>query len=87
MNTRSIAAVALAALAAGACAPRMRPVRAIQPNGAIVPSTQDRDIARARAEGESESARLAAEQDAVAGRATARPCCATPSPAARWPWG
>lgn len=69
MNTRSIAAVALAALAAGACAPRMRPVRAIQPNGAIVPSTQDRDIARARAEGESESARLAAEQDAVAGRA------------------
>ncbi|HEX8906413.1 MAG TPA: hypothetical protein VF771_16305 [Longimicrobiaceae bacterium] len=47
-KTPTIAALALAALAAGACAPRMRPVRAVQPNGAIVRSTQDDDIARAR---------------------------------------
>jgi tetratricopeptide (TPR) repeat protein len=69
MKTPTIPALALAALAAGACAPRMRPVRAIQPNGAIVRSTQDDDIARARAEGGSEHARVAAEQDQVMGAA------------------
>ena len=73
MTTRNSApAIAvLAILAAGACAPRMRPVRAIQPNGAIVASTQDDDIARARAEGSSERARIATEQDQVMGAAMA----------------
>ncbi|HET7460507.1 MAG TPA: hypothetical protein VFJ82_04640 [Longimicrobium sp.] len=65
------AAAALAALGAAACAPRMQPVRAVQPNGAIVRSTQDDDIAHARAQGQSERTRLAAEQDAVQGQALA----------------
>lgn len=65
------AAAALGALAAAACAPRMQPVRAVQPNGAIVRSTQEQDVARARAEGADERTRLAGEQDAVAARALA----------------
>ncbi|HET7232045.1 MAG TPA: hypothetical protein VFJ16_18710 [Longimicrobium sp.] len=69
MKQRLAAAAALASLAA--CAPRMQPVRAVQPNGAIVRSTQDRDIDRARAQTQSERARLAQEQDAVASRALA----------------
>jgi tetratricopeptide (TPR) repeat protein len=68
-KTPTMAAVLALALAAGACAPRMRPVREIQPNGAIIASSQDDDIARARAEGSSEHARIAAEQDQVMGRA------------------
>lgn len=72
MKSHSIAAAAaLGALTLAACAPRMQPVRAIQPNGAIVRSTQDRDIDHARAQTQSERARLAQEQDAVAGRALA----------------
>ncbi|HEX8906412.1 MAG TPA: hypothetical protein VF771_16300, partial [Longimicrobiaceae bacterium] len=71
MKTSALAAVALATLAAGACAPRMRPVRAVQPNGAIVRSTQDDDVARARSEGSNEHARLAQEQDQVMGAAMA----------------
>jgi tetratricopeptide (TPR) repeat protein len=71
MKASTISALALAALASGACAPRMRPVRAIQPNGAIVRSTQDDDVSRARAEGSSERARLATEQDQVMGSAMA----------------
>jgi tetratricopeptide (TPR) repeat protein len=70
-RTSTIPLLALAALAAGGCAPRMRPVRAIQPNGAIVRSTQDGDVSRARAEGSSERARLATEQDQVMGSAMA----------------
>jgi tetratricopeptide (TPR) repeat protein len=62
---------ACAALAAAACAPRMLQPRAVQPNGAIVPGTQAADVARARAEGASERARLADEQDAVSTRAMA----------------
>jgi tetratricopeptide (TPR) repeat protein len=65
MKIHSFAAVGLAALAAGACAPRMRPVHEIQPNGAIVRSTQDDDVDRARAQGANERARIAAEQDQV----------------------
>lgn len=65
------AAAALGVLAAAACAPRMQPVRAVQPNGAIVRSTQQQDVARARAEGQGERTRLAVEQDAIAGRALA----------------
>jgi tetratricopeptide (TPR) repeat protein len=68
-RTPTLAAVLLASVAAGACAPRMRPVREIQPNGAIVRSTQDDDVARARSEGSNEHARLAAEQDQVMGAA------------------
>ena len=71
MKRYAFAAAGLAALAATACAPRMNRVRAIQPNGAIVRSSQDDDIARARREGSSERARLAAEQDQVVGRAVA----------------
>jgi len=72
MNRHSLAAAAaLAALGAAACAPRMQPVRAVQPNGAIVRSTQDRDIGRARAEAQGERARLAQEQDAVNAQALA----------------
>lgn len=71
MKRYAFAAAGLAALAVTACAPRMNRVRAIQPNGAIVRSTQDDDIDRARSEGASERARLAAEQDQVAGRALA----------------
>ncbi|HEU4558680.1 MAG TPA: hypothetical protein VFS20_12560 [Longimicrobium sp.] len=70
MKSHSIAA-ALGLLAAAACAPRMQPVRAIQPNGAIVRSTQDQDVDRARAEGQGERTRLAQEQDAVSARALA----------------
>jgi len=71
MKRYAFAAAGLAALAATACAPRMNRVSAIQPNGAIVRSTQDEDIAQARSEGSSERARLAAEQDQVVGRAMA----------------
>jgi tetratricopeptide (TPR) repeat protein len=71
MRISTIPLVAAAAMAAGGCAPRMRPVHEVQPNGAIVRSTQDDDVARARAEGSSERARLAAEQDQVMGRALA----------------
>jgi tetratricopeptide (TPR) repeat protein len=65
------AAAAACALAAAACAPRMQPVREVQPNGAIVRSTQQQDVARARAEGQDERTRLAQEQDAIAARALA----------------
>jgi hypothetical protein len=61
MIHKSLAALALLATAA-ACGPRIQPVRAIQPNGAIVPSRNDEVVARARDEGESERARLAAER-------------------------
>jgi len=72
MKTFAIAAAGLAALAAtAACAPRMNRVRPIQPNGAIVRSSQDDDVARARSEGANERSRLAAEQDQVVGRALA----------------
>ncbi|HEX6751353.1 MAG TPA: hypothetical protein VF092_28940 [Longimicrobium sp.] len=73
MTTKNSApAVALLALlAAGACAPRMRRVVEVQPNGAIVASTQDDDIARARAEGASERNRLLAENDQLVGAALA----------------
>jgi len=60
---RTTLAVACAALAAAACAPRMQPVRAIQPNGAIVPATSDDAVARARSEGSAERERAAAEAD------------------------
>ncbi|HYH83518.1 MAG TPA: hypothetical protein VEX86_27230 [Longimicrobium sp.] len=63
------AAAALAGLATAACAPRMQPVRAVQPNGAIVRSTQEHDVAHARARTADERARLAQEQDAVSARA------------------
>ncbi|HKP74726.1 MAG TPA: hypothetical protein VJT67_04250, partial [Longimicrobiaceae bacterium] len=71
MKRYAFAAAGLAALAVTACAPRMNRIRAVQPNGAIVRSTQDDDIARARGEGSSERARLAAEQDQVVGGAMA----------------
>lgn len=63
MRRTSLAAAALALTAAAACAPRMQPVRPIQANGAIVPSTQDETIARANTEGRAERERMAAEQD------------------------
>lgn len=72
MRRIAFAAAGLAALTAtAACAPRMNRVRQIQPNGAIVRSTQDDDIARARDEGAGEHARITAEQDQVVGRALA----------------
>ena len=70
MKKYAFAAAGLAALAAtAACAPRMNRIRAVQPNGAIVLSTQDDDVARARSEAANERTRLAAEQDQVVGRA------------------
>lgn len=71
MKRYAFAAAGLAALAATGCAPRMNRVRAIQPNGAIVRSSQEQDVARARSEGANEHARLAEEQDQVVGRALA----------------
>src|SRR5215216_6579039 len=59
---RSTPAVLLLAFAA-ACAPRMQPVRAVQPNGATVPSTADESVGRAHAEGRAERERAAAEHD------------------------
>ncbi|HYW08513.1 MAG TPA: hypothetical protein VE913_16255 [Longimicrobium sp.] len=62
MKHITLAVLALVAGAA-ACAPRMQPVRAIQPNGAVVPSRADETVDQARAEGERERARLAAERN------------------------
>ena len=62
-------ALAAAALLAAACGPRMLPVRPIQPNGAIVPSTAEETVAAARAEGQAERDRLAAERDRLLGAA------------------
>jgi hypothetical protein len=71
MRSLALAAAALATLSAAACGPRMQPVRPIQPNGAIVRSTQERDVLRAGAEGERERARLDGEQDELMARALA----------------
>lgn len=71
MKTHLSAAVLLLAATAAACGPRMQPVRAVQPNGAIVPSTADETTRRARAEGEAEQARLAAERDQTEAQALA----------------
>jgi hypothetical protein len=61
--------VAAVLLLAAACAPRMQPVRAVQPNGAIVPSTADESVERAHAEGRAERDRVAAEHDQTVARA------------------
>ena len=55
--------LAAALLAAAACAPRMHPVRPVQPNGAIVPSTTEETIDQARLQGEEARARFARERD------------------------
>ncbi|SOD01668.1 hypothetical protein SAMN05216486_1012 [bacterium JGI 053] len=65
MKRTAFAAAGPAALAAPtACARRMNRVRPIQPNGAIVRSSQDDDVARARSEGAGERSRLAAIAEA-----------------------
>jgi len=63
MRRTPLAAALLALAGAAACAPRMQPVRAIQPNGAVVPSTADATVARAHAEGRSAREAARAEHD------------------------
>lgn len=60
MQKQTLAVLAL--LAAAACAPRMEPVRAIQPNGATRPARTDEVIAEARADGEQARAQAAEER-------------------------
>lgn len=50
-------------LGAAACAPRMDPVRPIYRNGQVVRTTRDDVVADARAEGQAERERIAAETD------------------------
>lgn len=69
-KTQAAAAAAALALAA-ACAPRMQPVRPIQANGAMMPSTAEATVAAARDEAAAERARIAAEQDRTMGAALA----------------
>ncbi|MBA2245459.1 MAG: hypothetical protein H0W11_10910 [Gemmatimonadetes bacterium] len=67
--TKLLAAALL--LTTAACGPRIRPVQPIMDNGAMLPPTGDATVARARAEGEREQARLAEQRDAVAAAAVA----------------
>ena len=61
MQKRILAALAVLA---AACAPRMEPIRAVQPNGATRPAQADALIEDARADGESTRARLVEERAA-----------------------
>jgi hypothetical protein len=60
MQIKMLAVLTLATVSA--CAPRMEPVRAIQPNGATRPARTDAVIAEARADGEQARGDLAAER-------------------------
>lgn len=60
MQKQILAALVLAT----ACAPRMEPVRPIQPNGAVRPARTDAVIEEARAEGEAVRSGAAGERDA-----------------------
>lgn len=56
-------ALALLALGAAACGPRIQPVRPIVQNGQNVPSGVEATIAQAHAEGQANQARIAQERD------------------------
>ena len=71
MRHQRLASAAALAVLVTACAPRMERVRAVQANGATVPSTADEAIARAAADGRAERERIAAEADASAAAALA----------------
>lgn len=70
-HTATGAALALLALGAAACGPRMQPPRPILQNGQTVSSGVESTIARANAQGEAERARTAEERDATEAAALA----------------
>lgn len=71
MKHTTTAALALLALGAAACAPRMKPVQPIVENGARIPSAVDHTVAEAHAEGAAVRADIAEERDATEAAALA----------------
>ena len=73
--SRQLNPAAALILVLGACGPRMQAPRPVSANGAVIPSTSDEVVHRARVEAEEERARMAARGEIMAPTAP----CETPA--------